>query len=196
MATPARAGSSEIEARFNSLLEQYGKLLRNAIAAHCPKDMGLHVDDLVQDASLRLWRALSSEREIQNVASYLHRIAATVTIDAIRRIKARREEQMQLSPEQDRESAGAQEFIQHADPRPSPEAVAERQRILVLVNEILGGFPENRRRALGLHFQGFTTLEIGNLLGWREAKARNLVYRGLADLRRQLLAQGVEYEIE
>src|ERR1700736_813251 len=95
----------EIESRFNSIVAEYGKLLRNAIAYHCPDNIGLDLDDVMQEACLRLWRVVSSEREIYDPASYLQRIAATATIDAIRRVKARREEQMHLSPEQDSEPA-------------------------------------------------------------------------------------------
>jgi len=41
-----------------------------------------------------------------------------------------------------------------------------------------------------LHLQGFSTMQIGVLLGISEAAARNLVYRGLDELRVQLRAQG------
>jgi DNA-directed RNA polymerase specialized sigma24 family protein len=37
--------------------------------------------------------------------------------------------------------------------------------------------------ALGLYLQGFTTEEVGNLLGWTEAKARNTIYRFLEQIR-------------
>jgi RNA polymerase sigma-70 factor (ECF subfamily) len=53
---------------------------------------------------------------------------------------------------------------------------------------------ENRRITVGLYLQGMTTEEIGGLLGWSEAKARNLVYRGLKDLRRELRALGIDYK--
>jgi DNA-directed RNA polymerase specialized sigma24 family protein len=42
-----------------------------------------------------------------------------------------------------------------------------------------------RAEVLGLYLQGFTTAEIGSLLGWTEAKARNIVYRSLEALRAQ-----------
>ena len=38
--------------------------------------------------------------------------------------------------------------------------------------------------------------EIADLLGWSEAKARNLVYRGLSELRKYLREEGIEYEAE
>src|SRR6185295_16723515 len=83
------------------LLDEYGRYLRNVIARLCPKDMGLQFGDIEQDARLRLWRALESGREITDPASYIYRVAATATIDAVRRVKARREEQMGLVEEGD-----------------------------------------------------------------------------------------------
>jgi DNA-directed RNA polymerase specialized sigma24 family protein len=53
--------------------------------------------------------------------------------------------------------------------------------------------PENRRLAVGLHLRGMTTDEIADLMEWSEPKARNLVYRGLKDLRGELRDMGVEY---
>jgi RNA polymerase sigma-70 factor (ECF subfamily) len=62
------------------------------------------------------------------------------------------------------------------------------------VRTALAGLQENRRRAVGMHLQGMTTEEIGRMAGWTEAKARNLVYRGLSDLRKELKGMGVDVE--
>jgi RNA polymerase sigma factor (sigma-70 family) len=182
----------EVEDRFNDILAEYGKLLRHAIASHCSRNIGLDFDDLMQEARLRLWRAVSSERDIRDLPSYLYRIAATVTIDAVRSVKARREEQMII------ESGGELkcERLQPMEAQASPETAADRQQLIAILRATLARLPENRRRAVGLHLQGFTTAEIGQLMQWSEAKARNLVYRGLDDLRSQLRAQGFEYETE
>jgi RNA polymerase sigma factor (sigma-70 family) len=184
----------EIEAQFNSMVVEYGKLLRDAIASHCPQDLGLDPDDVMQEACLRLWRAVSSEREIRDPASYLRRIAATAAIDAIRRVKARHEEQMHLSPEEARGSdpqAG-----QPIDTGTSPESAAQYRELMLIVEAVLGSLPENRSRVVRLHLQGFSTLEIAELMAWSEAKTRNLVYRGLDDLRSRLRAHGFDYEVE
>jgi RNA polymerase sigma factor (sigma-70 family) len=182
----------EVESRFNNILAEYGKLLRHAIASQCSRNIGLDFDDLMQEARLRLWRAVSSERDIHDLPSYLYRIAATVTIDAVRSVKARREEQMNIEP------GGEPKYVrsQLIDAYASPETIAERQRLKGILRVALARLPENRRRAVGLHLQGFTTTEIGQLMQWSEPKARNLVYRGLDDLRSQLRAQGFEYETE
>jgi RNA polymerase sigma factor (sigma-70 family) len=184
----------EIEARFNSMVAEYGKLLRRAIAYHCPDNMGLDLDDIMQDACLRLWRAVSSEREIHDPASYLQRIAATATIDAIRRVKARREEQMRLAAEHD--SKFERREAQPIDTHTSPEEDAQHQQLIAVVQTILDCLPENRQRAVRLHLQGLNTVEIAELMAWSEPKARNLVYRGLDDLRIQLRGHGFDYEVE
>jgi DNA-directed RNA polymerase specialized sigma24 family protein len=41
-----------------------------------------------------------------------------------------------------------------------------------------------------------TSQEIADLMGWSEARARNLTYRGLKTLRDDLKAEGIDYEIE
>jgi len=76
--------------------------------------------------------------------------------------------------------------------RGSPEALAASNLLLGRIEKALGTLPENRRRAVALHLQGFTTHEVADLLGFREPKARNLVYRGLKSLQLALREEGFE----
>ena len=187
-----RSSSPEaIEDRFNAVLEKYDKFLRNTIARICPSDLGLQVNDILQEARLQLWRAIESEREILHPGSYIYRIAVSVTLRAIRRAKARREEQLRLADDED-EPGGAMSYPA-TDPRHSPEAVAERSELIARIEQALGRLPESRRLAVGLYLKGMTTGEIADLMGWSEPKARNLAYRALNDLRQQLRTEGVEY---
>jgi RNA polymerase sigma factor (sigma-70 family) len=183
---------TEAEARFNAVIKEYGRFLRQAIIQFCPKDLGLQFSDIEQEAQLRLWRALQSEREIQNPTSYLYRIAVTATLDAIRRVKAKREDQLLIAEEEEEETSEPHRLV--TGPEHAPDLLAERRQVMRKVEAALARLPENRRRAVGLHLAGMTKQEIGDLLGWTESKARNLVYRGLQDLREQLRAEGVDYE--
>jgi len=140
----------------------------------------------MQEACLRLWKALAEEREIRNVPCYLQRIAASVTIDAVRRVKARREEQLQFSGRFDCTDGEKSDYPQAKDARPSPELVAEHKWLVALTKQIIGGFSVNRRLAVELYLEGLRNEEIATQLGWSEGKARNLVYRGLYDLRARL----------
>jgi RNA polymerase sigma-70 factor, ECF subfamily len=184
----------EAESRLNAILDEYGAFRRRTIAHVCPKDLGIHFSDIEQEARLRLWRALQSEREIRNPASYLYRIAMTATLDAVRRIKAKREEQLRLV-EDEYEEEGAPLALS-SDPNRSPEVEAGRKQLAGKVRTALARLSDNRRRAVGLYLEGMASQEIATLLGWSEPKARNLLYRGLSDLRAQLRAEGIEYEID
>lgn len=185
---------NKAEEQFNAIIDEYGRFLRRTIIHLCPKDMGLQFNDIEQDARLKLWRALQSETEIRDPASYLYRIAMTVILDAVRRIKAKREEQLRLVEDED-DDQGAR-LSPSSDPTCSPEMEAERRQLAAKVMAALARLPDNRRRAVGLYLEGFNSREIGGLLGWSEAKARNLLYRGLQDLRATLRAEGIEYEID
>lgn len=182
----------ELEARFNSVVEEYGSFLRTSIVRLCPNDLGIQFSDIEQDARLKLWRALQSEREIRDLASYLYRIAATTTIDAVRRVKARREEQ--FSAHEEEGGGDADRF--EADPEDSPERIAGRRELARKVDASLSRLAEDRRRAVSLYLEGMTSHEIAGLMGWSEPRARNLTYRGLGDLREILKSEGVECEID
>jgi DNA-directed RNA polymerase specialized sigma24 family protein len=95
----------EIEVEFNAILEKYGAFLSHTIARVCPKDLGIQFDDMEQGARLRLWRAIESEREINFHGSYIYKIVMSVTINAIRRAKARREEQLRLAGDDEDEGS-------------------------------------------------------------------------------------------
>jgi RNA polymerase sigma factor (sigma-70 family) len=185
----------DIEAEFNAILEKYGAYLRQTIARICPKDLGIQFEDIEQEARLRLWRAIEAERKINYHGSYIYKIVVSVTITAIQRAKARREEQLRLGEDDENEGAADVRITTlTAGAKNSPEAQAEREELLRKVEEAMARLPENRRLAVGLHLNGLTTDEIADLMGWGEPKARNLVYRGLKDLRKGLRDAGIEYE--
>lgn len=188
---PLGAGVADAERWFDTVVDEYGKLLRQAIVRSCPKDLGIQFDDIEQEARLRLWRALQSERPITDLASYIYKIAVTTTIDAVRRVKARHEEQLHVVAEREGEAGSPM-----ADPNDSPERLVERGEVMRRVEEALASLSENRRRAVGLHLQGLSNQEIATVLGWSEPKARNLIYRGLKELRERLRAAEIECEID
>jgi RNA polymerase sigma factor (sigma-70 family) len=184
------------DARLHDLLSRHGDLLRRTIAKACPRAMGLSVEEIEQDARVRLWSALRSERDIVHPVSYIYKVAVSATLRAIRRTKARREDQLQDEyPAHDAGHEGGGADAARTPPDTSPYAVAERREWVRKIDRAMTRLAENRRRAVGLHLRGLTTREIGSRLGWSEPKARNLVHRGLRDLRRHLRADGIDYVI-
>ena len=108
----------------------------------------------------------------------------------MRRVRARREHR--LDDIAGDEGRGAPVATPLSPAARSPEELAADRQTGDRIREALARLPENRRRAVGLHLQGFTSTEIGRLLDWSEPKARNLTHRGLKDLRRLLKPEGID----
>lgn len=176
--------SGDAERKLERLLAEHGGLLRGTVARVCPA--GISVDDVVQEARLRLWNAIQSEREITNPASYIYRVAVTATLDAVRRMKARREESLEGKTVDD------EPLPLPASAEASPEHRVEGKLLREKVALALARLAPNRRRAVSLHLQGFSSEEVADLTGWSEPKARNLVYRGREDLREELRREGID----
>ena len=185
--------TTEAEQQLRRLLEEYGGWLRSAVRRLCPRDMGISPEDVEQEVRVRLWKALESGRKVEHPPSYLYKVASSVTIDAMRAVRSRRERLVRApsagdDPEEPDEPLGRQ-----PSPGPSPELEAQRRQMLDAARRVIGDLPEGRRRAVGLYLQGFKIQEIADLAGWTEPKARNLLYRGLATLRERLADAGLDH---
>jgi RNA polymerase sigma-70 factor (ECF subfamily) len=60
-----------------------------------------------------------------------------------------------------------------------------------LVGHAVDGLIPARRSVVKMYLAGYGREEIADLLGWTEPKTRNLLYRGLADLREALTEMGI-----
>lgn len=169
--------------RLEQVLREYGGLLRRAIERLAPGRAGVLAEDVEQEARIRVWKALQRGTEITDFPSYLCRVALTATVDAVRQAQGRKEEPLERTraPGEDAPRQGVP-----AAPGPSPEddALSREQGEGLL--RAVASLAEPRRSAVRLHLRGFTPHEVGRLMGWSAAKARNLAYRGLEDLRAEL----------
>lgn len=171
--------SSAIE----STLARFASVVRVVAARYrlSPADR----DDLVQEVRVRLWRALEVERIEALPASYLYRTATSAALDLIRRRRTMREDSLD-----DVDPAGLRFAATTADPAQR----AQLSDLALQIERAIGTIAESRRPVVRMYLAGYGSAEIGELMGWTEAKARNLLYRGLADLRQRLAASGVTPE--
>ena len=163
-----------LSSALEKLLNRHSGLIRHAVRRLDLQESD--VDEVLQDVRIRIWRSLSTREKIALApASYVYRTAVTAGVDLIRRRKAHREEQNQRLSES---RAVANDL--------SPDRAVELAEFVARVAGALSRIRESRRLVVRLHLAGYHRSEIADTLGWTEAKTRNLLYRGLADLRQQL----------
>ena len=173
----------DVSPALDSLMDRFAELLRRAGRRRGLAEQDL--DELIQDVRIRLWRALQTGEKISAVsASYAYRTAQTAAVDLIRRSRARRETPLRMVGD-----------AAPADPVPTVAAPQlerlTRQEMTRRLEDALGELAQARRVPVRMYLAGYPREEIAQLLGWTEAKTRNLLYRGLADLRTRLAAWGI-----
>lgn len=173
-----------LDAQLASLLARHGARLRVLVAQHCSANQGLDPDDIEQEVRIRLWKALERENNPALPASYIQRVVVTTVIDALRRSKP---EQTTALPEEGQE-AGIEALLDPVGPVRS----ARDGQHMDMVRAAIEALPGRRRQPVRLALQGFTPEEIGELLDMTATMAKNLMYRGLYELRDRLRAAGLD----
>jgi RNA polymerase sigma-70 factor (ECF subfamily) len=166
------------EKEFRALIERWSVYVRKTLVAVDPRRNEADLQEMEQEIRLRLWTTLSRERTWDKPASFIRSVVMSVAIDAARRRQVRGG---------DAEHVG----LEHLEPWSTGAAggstsdLEDRAELFSALIQ-LSRTDVDKAQAVGLHLQGFTTEEIGSLLGWTEAKARNIVYRSLEALRTQI----------
>jgi len=138
---------------------------------------GADADELVQEVRIRLWSARGTREGLAGLnASYVYRAAVTAALVILRR----RRTGVPVVPL----DAAARSVV--PDPAPGPAELLERSAQAQRLQRALATLADSRQLAVRLHLAGYGLADIAALASWTEAKARNLVYRGVADLRRVL----------
>jgi RNA polymerase sigma-70 factor, ECF subfamily len=155
-----------------------------AVRSLCPKWLASRAEDLVQVALvkiLELNRRSEQDRELSSF--YLKRVAYSALVDEIRRLERRRESPLETEDG---------EPLPLASSSPSPEKWQESRELGSGIRDCLGSLLRQRQLAVTLYLQDVSVVDAARLLGWELKQARNLTYRGLADLRRCLQEKGFQ----
>jgi RNA polymerase sigma factor (sigma-70 family) len=173
--TPARE-------TFEALVRQYGRLVLAAVGRVAGRGGAGLGEDIAQEVLLALWKQVEREQSIEHPASYVYKAAVRATVRIVRRERRRATEP--LSENEAAESAAGS----RAD---DPHAALEGRERSEQLEAGLGALAVDRARAVRAHLSGFDAREIMELYGWTYQKTRNLVARGMADLRSELRARGI-----
>ena len=175
MTPPRDSISDELE----SLVMRFARF-----AGRIAHDRGLHhedIDELLQELRVRFWRA-RKDGLLDLSANYVRRAAISAALDIIRRRRVDRNVSL------DESESGAHPL---ATSTAGPAELLDQSELSQRVAAAVDGLAPARRAAVRMYLDGYRREEIAALLRWSDAKTRNLLYRGLADLRAVLLAQGI-----
>ncbi len=165
-------------------MTKFAGLVRGVAWRHRLSETDVH--ELLQQVRIRLWQAQGTGEQISRVSpSYVYRTAVSAALDMMRRRRAQRTDQMLTIEDGMVATATA-----------TPERDLESSEVVAQVTRAIDSIPLSRRAVVRMYLAGHPREEIADLLGWSEAKTRNLLYRGLADLRARLTEQGIGWEAD
>ena len=162
-------------------MSRFAMLVRSIGARHRLSDADL--DEVMQDVRIRLWKSNETSEQIRALgASYVYRVATSAAVDLLRRRRAR-------GADRDESVDSLAEHL--ADPSPSATRDLENDELQRRVLAAIDTIHDSRRPVVRMYLAGYDREEIAAMMGWSEAKTRNLLYRGLADLRARLGETGI-----
>lgn len=171
-------------ARFAVLLHEYDRLIRG-IVGRVGRRLGLARDgclsreDIEQEVRLDLWKQVARGQQIDFPASYIYRATLRETLRMVRRSTSREMVSLEVS-------GAADKLLDAVDPFHALAAKEQFREIILAVRCLA----PDRQHAVRAHLTGFGFHEIMKLYGWSYQRTRNLISRGMADLRKSLNENG------
>lgn len=170
----------DLEERTKAVIEQFALLIRQVILKNLHRGDGIDLEDIEQEVRLKIWAFLKKGKKVENLPSYIKRVAYSTTIDELRKVMKQRPAGQ---PENLKRVFSGANLVSGPATDFSPEWRLDdgetRDAVWAMVNTLSG----NRKRVLKLFLMGLTIEEICSSLHWEKARVRHLFYRGIDDLK-------------
>ena len=175
----------DVDSHFRQLVETYQHQLYRLMYRQVGNAQD--AEDIVQETFLRAYYALrdyAAQRvRLRHVRPWLYKIAFNLYFNRVRIV------QPQMFPLNMQEEHLLPE-IEHPDPDPGPEAMAELRESFYEVTKIIALLPEQYRTVLNLYYcEQLTYQEIADLLHQPQGTIKSKVSRGLSRVRAALAEQ-------
>ena len=174
-----------IKKEFEAILHKFSSFIKAHIYKYNLQKYGIDNDDILQDINIKIWKVSQSEKKIEKGTSYIKKIINSSVIDHLRKLK--REKRILLYEKQNQISEKCCTY--------ETEIINEKNAKEIVANAV-DMLIESRRKVVKLFLLGMTIGEIATCFSWSKDKTRNLLYRGLSDLKKVLKEKGIEYESE
>jgi RNA polymerase sigma-70 factor (ECF subfamily) len=176
----AGPGLDGVSSSIETLIARFRTMVRSIGARRGLVESDL--DEVLQDVRIRLWHAGEGGKPLEDLgSSYLYQLATTAALDLLRRRRARRAD----------DTDDIRERTELTTDDESPHDALEARELAAQIDAALDTLAIDRRVAVRMHLSGYDRDDIARMLGWTEARTRNLLYRGLDDLRRRLTDMGI-----
>ena len=173
------------EEEFNDILNGYDRLINSQIHNYNLYKYGMDPEDVIQEVKIRIWKIICAEKVIHRHGPYIKKIVYTAIMDQFR--KNQREEELLRH-----------EKLKHLSEMKSlydGEAIRKRamsEGLKYAVDRLI----KSRRQVVKLYLLNLNIREIASYLNMSQDKTRNLLYRGLADIRKYFQNIGIHDENE
>jgi len=168
---------------FESIIKNFTGLIYFHIKKFNTQNNVLDYDDISQEVILKLWKVINNEKKIKHYSSYIKKVVNSTIIDYLR--KSRRQQQVISSKMQEKIFEKQAAFKEKDD---------QKNIFVKKIYSAVESLIESRKKVVKLYLLDLTIEEISILFNWTEDKTRNLLYRGLSDLKKNLKESGIEYE--
>ncbi len=170
----------DLEQSTKAVIDRFSLLIKKVIQGHLHRSDDIDLEDIEQEVRLKIWVFLKKGKNVQNLPSYIKKVAYSTTIDELRKM-------MKQRPSGEAEklkrifagSALMSRPVKDFSPEAGIEDTEAREKILALVDSL----SENRKKVLRLYLEGLSIDEICTSLHWEKPKVRHLFYRGIDDLK-------------
>lgn len=181
-----KQGTSNIDDAVE-LINRFAKLIKKVIIDTSPKIDPGDLEDIEQEITIKLWQEFrKSEKKIRRPYSYIWRVAYTTTSRMMQKLS--KERALTVPPE-----TAEQEILYQQQDNPV-ENMAAKEEWRSLLDHSIDSLPVSRGKVLKLHLMGMNIEEIAACLNWTAHKVRNLLYRGIGDLKKKLVVHGIHYQ--
>jgi len=171
------------EKEFRILMDNFTQFIKFLVRQYQLYKYGLDPEDVAQDVNMRIWKLVRSEKKITNYSSYIKKIVSSSVIDQLR--KFRRDEGLYNHEKQIR--------IEEMELPYNKEALRYKN-LEETINKAVEQLIDTRRQVVKLYLLNLSIKEIAGYLNWSQDKTRNLLYRGLNDLKTVLRDLDIHYE--
>jgi RNA polymerase sigma factor (sigma-70 family) len=166
------------------ILERFSSFIKANIQKYNPIKFGLEVDDIFQDVKIKIWKILHHEKKITHYSSYIKKIVNSSVIDQFRKFK--REESVYLHEKNRKIAEKSSSYM--------GDLIYGEMDIKDIVGRAVEDLIESRRMVVKLYLLNMSIAEIALYFNWSKDKTRNLLYRGLSDLKKILKEKNIDYE--